>query len=77
MTVMSLTLMTHTKKRDGYPKQHPTLLYCYANKGEKWRRLDSEMLPSQAAGDSASQVLDRRLEHRLLPLYSARMAVAD
>ncbi len=58
-------------------REHPTLLYCYANKGEKWGRLDSEMLPSQAAGDSACHVLNRRLTHSLPPLYSARMAVAD
>ena len=51
-----------------HPREHPALLYCYADKVEKWRRLDSKMLPSQAAGDLACHVLNRRLTHRLLSL---------
>jgi hypothetical protein len=35
---------------------------------EKWRRVDSKMLSSQAVGDYACHALNRRLTHRLPPL---------
>lgn len=43
-------------------REQPALLYCYANSGETWRSVDSEKLPSQAAGVLA--LLDGKEERR-------------